>query len=604
MKKQMKKSGKNKIVLFLLIGVLLLNICFVVSAETKPYNPENPETWYSSEENLRQLMSDLGDENKLNKLNSVLDSNSLSKEQRNYIFKRILNYNPHYNRIIIKGFGNKGLKFLKSENGELKIGDDVVSLNIDQKLPDWVSEIEFIPEDGISPSRFVYRDKNGAELVLEEGFLNKKGEIDGIEGYEGFKPVFDEENQKITVLKKGDLSPRAEGIILENNAKISFNDLVFSQSLKNEKAYLIRPEENHFETSNLVMDRGDIKVTSPDHKTTDIILGDKVEIYNKNQYVKINGEKIDMIGENIELELKEDSENPYWINAKGNNLIMKNEGVVYKVDGKTTIMNRRVGDYKDLHSFVLKNMEDKHVVSTEKYFAISDEALGVKPTEEELREIKLGSKVSVMGAGGNKKVCIGEFCELRGSWGGKLDNPIRPYSSQPESGEMLISQSKVYGYESEITKLIGNTPKGLSKSEFAQYAARDLANVELVSVVKTDWITPKAINKNINEMIAPLGLPQSELNRIEKFKLEQIYPNMERGFTTKYIKPGSVVTIMSTDRGEVYGSFTITMNGRNYAIKIPGRYLQRAVALNLKEYGSTRDSTSLDILYQRYQTGK
>ena len=43
------------------------------------------------------------------------------------------------------------------------------------------------------------------------------------------------------------------------------------------------------------------------------------------------------------------------------------------------------------------------------------------------------------------------------------------------------------------------------------------------------------------------------------------------------------------------------MNGRDYSIKIPGTYLQKVVAAKLGQYGSTADSSSLDVLYQRYQ---
>ena len=569
MKKELIK--KKEFTKALLIGIfalffIILLSSFVFAETTKPYDPKDPESWYSSKENIDKLRSDLSDSKKVDQINSLIKD--MPEDRKEYVFRMIAKQSPNSNQVIFRGLGNSNLKFISSASGII-IGDGKTSVDISGFNKE-LKEVEYVPGTSKTAAKFVYRFSSGREISLEKGAVNSDGTYmelkDGKLVPTKISFLLPEKNSKISVYEKSLLPegastkeiPLVNAISLENGAKVKIDNLDFSQNVKGSKSVLALVDDLHFDALNIKMNRGDIAVTTPVDKATDIILKERptskdggivLDSINPAQGIRITDSgKIDMTGEKIGLDLLKDGKTPYKISAIGLGLTINNEKVSYKIEGDNTLVTRNAGDYKNLHPFELNNMRegdektygkifytDKNPTAGEKAVEIvkpteiakpefvpaeAKPAETTKPAEVKPAESAPSAVTVAKDKSSEKKVCIGEFCTYGAlSWSGTYTYEV-PKDYKPTGvTETYVADVAVLVPESDYNQFMGKVKQNSWTDDQVKAEAASFFNdvQSQIVVKKEDGLTWKQIDGTMGKMIGELGLDSSETQKVEAF---------------------------------------------------------------------------------------
>ena len=648
MKKELIK--KKEFTKALLIGIfalffIILLSSFVFAETTKPYDPKDPESWYSSKENIDKLKADLSDSKKVDQINSLIKD--MPEDRKEYVFRMIAKQSPNSNQVIFRGLGNSNLKFISSTSGII-IGDGKTSVDISGFNKE-LKEVEYVSGTSKTAAKFVYRFSSGREISLEKGAVNSDGTYmelkDGKLVPTKISFLLPEKNSKISVYEKSLLPegastkeiPLVNAISLENGAKVKIDNLDFSQNVKGSKSVLALVDDLHFDALNIKMNRGDIAVTTPVDKATDIILKERptskdggivLDSINPAQGIRITDSgKIDITGEKIGLDILKDGKTPYKISAIGLGLTINNEKVSYKIEGDNTLVTRNAGDYKNLHPFELNNMRegdektygkifytDKNPTAGEKAVEIvkpteiakpefvpaeAKPAETTKPAEVKPAESAPSAVTVAKDASSDKKVCIGGVC----AYGGVkallgMEDPMEATADyQLGFGDKMalreiVSRSQIYVAESQVNEFLKSVPSGLSAEEFAGKLAETKMgentqiNIDLVRDLKKS-----DIDANLGKMLKPAGFSEDQMKSVLEFK--------NKVLSGDTVPKGTKISISTkTTGGSTSGIFVLQNPGSNPQTFVIGEGAK--VKSMLLENFKRKPLTS-EYLYQKYK---
>lgn len=577
---RINKIRKNVLMIFALIGILILFSELVCSQETvKPYDPNDPSTWTSSKDNFKTFTENLGNDAQLNKINSIMENSN--PEQKEFIFNNIKRITGK--TVILEGFGNKELKFAKSQNGQILVTNKDGSAVVD--LTDFHKElkgVEYVPGDEKTPAKFTYKFSSGRQIDLEKGTFRSSDGIymeykDGklIETKTSF--LLPEKNSKVTAGKDGIFS-------LENGAKLKSDGLEFSQNIKTAKSYLKKVDGQHFEAMNVIADRGDLAVTIPDGKKTDIILKARpstpdspyvIDAINPNQYIRIDDKgKIDMVGEGIGLELKQDGKVPYKIRAEGTGLTVKNENVNYKINREKVGITRNVDDYKNLHPFELTIPGGDKTIYSNKYVTGTAEAKPGETKPAETKQNPVPEKVTdAVKPAETKTAETKPTTETKpGAGASKVDVKTTKNSNLPAfvCAGTCIDTSKIAGGDTAEQKIelktsdVAKLPPNLDEAAFLKIASSESVEKNFDIKVLLEQVPAAAAAKLFTEEYYAAGGPITSGLMAKSIKAEIDY-----AYKQGYVEKGEVATFKQMVDGIVQDAgFNFYYKNSNFVLNL------------------------------------
>jgi len=663
-----KKEVEKKTISLFLITILFITLSFslIIAQEDKDeFNKDKPETWPQDTESFKATSAE-DKETPWKEASSFIKQYAVSqiaKDIRDLKIKQVKQANTVGGLIGLEPLDTPSeLKMTGFDHPNLKWGEGLTIGNgetwIDlENIPSSVSEVEYKIDKELNQGVFIFQDTNGNIIKIAKGSINEDLELVGVEGYENAKIIL-EENQEISFLSEGLYN---EGFYLKGGAKVQIGNTILTNNPNNPNApsSFSVAGNNHLFTQNMRITTPTAVIDTPASLTdTDVFLrapfsddkstqgvwlySDKIQkmtgTFNEDgtptgkigtiETIEINNAKI--VGEGIDITLKDDFS---LIEADGNNLKVINGDLTTEIKGEKTFTNRNnfkgefnVGNIRNLQDGVYEvETEVTPPTNTAETPETPTKPEPVKPKPVETTppkpEVKPEAKTEIKTKYDSKKwVCIGRFCEVgdiidlgKSKFGIAIELAQKPINYKAGKTEQIISKTEIYAYEGEILKLLDEAPRGLSKSKFGEWATKYLDNNKIITVLHAT-ITQEQIDKNIDKMLGPLGLPQKELERIGPFKAK-IYQNLPTrtvGLIFKekesYVPTYSrVVTLSKSEGKEKRGAFSLELNinrkySRPYSLSIPGNYIEKAVNKGYKKFGEK--PYTINKVYSEYRLKK
>jgi len=593
----MKKGVlKNKEIIVLIFYIfIIINIYFLLSQQQTSFNEEKIETWSSNID--RVLSMDVNKRNAI--LNNVegksgralkdfftvrggiIESMAIEFSKRAVQSRKGSDTSISTDVVLerLKGFDSKDLRF--KEGNILTDGDIEIDL---ENLPKGVKEIEYISSDKGGNGELIYRFKEKSEISIATGKLNE----DLTYTHEIFLLYLGEKNKiKFEIDGDGKISVDDDGIFkFEDSAVIKFGDKIFEPAsiLDRRHGELMISNENYFigRDFKLTTKEEEIKVGL---RETDIIFDSRK--FSGDRFIQIQDEKgikkITMKGENIEVTLLKEGlkDENIQINADGRNLAVfngKGKGKSIWIFDNDRIYTNRAPTQSEVNTEMTNDRLPNQRVNTD--IEITD--VETPTTPETTQRTKSQSEVKV---NDNKRVCIGRFCTIGAKKHGLFGDPYtfeKEFDYQPSSLERLVSETQVYATQSDVAQFITMARENQwSDEQIRLEAARFFTDTqsELTTKRELSW---SQLDPKLQETIKSLGLPQSELDNMNKFKLSVIsqLPNQRVPVGTRII----TANIFTGGKQSSYGTFSLILpDGRVMSHRVPGTYFENARRKNVNK---------------------
>ncbi len=312
-----------------------------------------------------------------------------------------------------------------------------------------------------------------------------------------------------------------------------------------------------------------------------------VRIYEEDKIKNIY-----MSGENIEIQPINKDIQKMVVITKGENLVIKNGDNLWVTKSGEDMLGREIKLYTkrdvgnaDVNLELTNERKPEQKVKTNiqptPQPPVIEEGTSTEKTESETQPVQPApqSSTTTVETKEETNVCIGKFCTV-----GKLvGDPYETFFGyRAGTFEALVSESSVYATQQQVDEFVKMAKeKGWDDLMIVQEASSFFTQTQSTATIQRE-LSWSQIDPKLQTMIASLGLPQSELEKINGFKLSVLksLPNKKIPVRTQIMTSNYYVG--NNERS--YGTFSILLpGGTKMTHTIQGPYFEIAKQKNIKE---------------------